>query len=78
MHRNGELLGIGKVDNEVISCLASVIPGQGKNVVLALCHAITSEKVCVEVASTNVHAIDFYQRMGFLKTSIVRSWYRLQ
>lgn len=78
VHHNGDLLGIGRVDGGMISCLASVQSGMGTDVVLALCHAITSDKALVEVASTNIRAIKFYERLGFVKTSIVRSWYQLR
>ena len=78
IHRDGAILGIGEVCGDVISCVAAVKPGTGADVVLALCNAIMSDKVCVEVASTNTRAINLYQRLGFLKTSVIRSWYRVR
>lgn len=77
VHRNGELLGIGIAKGERLECLASVGKGNGETVVCALSHAISGDRICLEVASTNMRAVRLYERMGFLKTSIKRSWYQV-
>ena len=33
------------------------------------------EPVTLEVASTNARAIRLYEKLGFIKTEILRSWY---
>ena len=78
VHRNGELLGIGRVKGEEIRFLASVQPGAGEDVVRALAHAVTGESVVVEVASVNQKAVDLYSRLGFLKTKELSTWYKIK
>lgn len=78
VHRNGELLGIGRVKGEEIRFLASVQPGAGEDVVRALAHAVTGESVVAEVASVNQKAVDLYSRLGFLKTKELSTWYKIK
>lgn len=77
VHRNGELLGIGIAREDRIEAIASVKPGAGERVLLALCSALFSENVVLEVASNNDRAIRLYERLGFLKTELLRSWYNV-
>ena len=78
VHRNGELLGIGRVKGEEIRFLAAVSPGAGEDVVRALSHAITGETAVVEVASANHKAVDLYDRLGFVKTAELSRWYKIK
>lgn len=75
VHRDGQLLGIGRVLGGEIRFLASVQPGAGADVVKALVHAITEDSVTVEVASANEKAVKLYERLGFLKTEELSRWY---
>ena len=75
VHRNGELLGIGIAREDKIEAIASVKPGTGETVLLTLCSALFSEKVVLEVAFNNERAIRLYERLGFLKTELLRTWY---
>ena len=77
VHRNNKLLGIGIASGEMIDAVISVCPGAGEAVVLALNHALSGENAVLEVASTNEKAIRLYERIGFLKTSEISSWYKL-
>lgn len=77
VHRDGELYGIGVASEGTIHCVASVIPGKGREVVLALLHALTAETVDLEVASENPRAIRLYESMGFIKVSEVSRWYKI-
>ena len=77
-HRDGQLLGIGKAREDTIACLASVRPGAGRDVVLALCHALSSEIVRIEVASTNEKAISLYESLGFIRRAVLHSWYKIK
>ena len=75
VHKDGELLGIGIARVDKVEAIASVKPGAGETVLLALCSALFSENVVLEVASNNARAIRLYERLGFLKTELLRSWY---
>jgi len=77
VHRDGRLLGIGKAKGDTLECLASTQPGAGEDVVLALCHGLSGDRVRLEVASTNHRAIRLYERLGFIKTNIKRCWYQV-
>ena len=78
VHRNGTLLGIGRVKGEEIRFLASVHPGAGAAVVRALAHAVTGESITLEVASSNQKALDLYTRLGFIKTVELSRWYKIK
>jgi GNAT superfamily N-acetyltransferase len=75
VYRDDRLLGIGKAKDDFIDAVISVQPGAGETVLLALCSALFSENVVLEVASDNERAIRLYERMGFLKTELLRTWY---
>ena len=75
IHRDGKLLGIGIARENKIEAIASTEPGAGETVLLSLCSALLSENVVLEVASNNEPAIRLYERMGFLKTELLRTWY---
>lgn len=77
VHKDGEVLGIGVAYGEKIDAIASIIPGQGANVLKALCHALSGPMVNVEVASTNNPAVRLYEKLGFLPVEIIRSWHRV-
>ena len=78
VHRNGNLLGVGRVKGEEIRFLASVQPGAGEDVVRALCHVIVGETAVLEVASVNHKAIALYGRLGFIKTAELSRWYKIK
>ena len=77
VHRNGELLGIGRACGEVIDWVASVKPGAGRDVVCALAHALTGDVVTLTVASENHKAVRLYEGLGFLKTKEISRWYEI-
>ena len=77
VHRDGQLLGIGKASEERIECVASCIHGKGKDVVCALVHALMFDRVVLEVASTNHRAIRLYESLGFLKNAEISRWYKI-
>lgn len=78
IHREGKLLGIGKASADRIEWVASVQKGAGEVIVRALCHALSSDMVCLEVASENRKALSLYDRMGFVKTALISEWYRVK
>ena len=77
VHRNGELLGIGIASDDTIHAVVSVKPGAGQDVLSALTHALFSENIILEVASTNTRAIGLYERLGFIKTAELSAWYQV-
>lgn len=77
VHRNGQLLGIGKASGEELHAIASLVPGEGRTVLGALCHSLSGPMVKLQVASTNIRAIRLYEELGFLCTGVERKWYRI-
>ena len=77
IHRGGQLLGIGMADADTIHWVASVQPGAGRDVVLALAHAVTADTVSLTVASENKKALRLYENLGFLKVKEVSHWYQV-
>lgn len=77
VHKDDKLLGIGSAFDDRIECVASVIPGSGKEIVTALTHALVCDHVVLEVASTNHRAIRLYEAMGFIKTAERSNWYKM-
>ena len=77
IHRDQQLLGIGRVLGGEIRFLASVQPSAGEDVVKALSHAVTTDTISVEVASANEKAVKLYERLGFLKIAELSRWYRI-
>jgi len=78
IHRNGKLLGIGIASGDTIDALASVVPGCGSQIVSALCHCLVGDTVQLQVASENTRAVRLYEKMGFIKTAELSSWYRVK
>lgn len=77
VHKDGVLLGIGIASGDRIGCIAAVVPGTGREVAAALAHALSCDRVILDVASTNTRAISLYESMGFLKTAEVSRWYKI-
>ena len=75
LHRDTQLLGIGIARGETVESVISVIPGSGREVLLALCGSLFTETIYLEVASTNTRAINLYENVGFLKTKEISRWY---
>ena len=75
VHRGEELLGIGIARNDSVESVISVIPGAGRDVLLALCGSLFTETIRLEVASVNLRAIKLYENLGFLKTGEISRWY---
>lgn len=78
IHRDGELLGIGIAADETVHAVVSVKPGAGQDVLLALTHALFGERIVLEVASTNTRAIRLYERLGFIATAELSTWYAVR
>lgn len=75
VHREGTLLGFGRIAEGEILFLASVYPQAGKDVVRALADATCLDQVQVEVASANVKAVSLYESLGFMKSALISRWF---
>ena len=76
IHRGGELLGIGWLENDTVRAIASVQPGAGVCIAHTLM-SLTQGDLRLEVASTNHRAIRLYEKLGFVKTKELCRWYRV-
>ena len=77
VHDNGQLLGIGWLEEDRLLAIAAVHPGAGELVAHSLMSIIEGADICLEVASTNRKAIRLYEKLGFLPTREVCRWYRV-
>lgn len=77
IHRGQTLLGIGRASADSIDWVASVQPGAGADVVLALAHAATEDTLKLTVASTNERAVRLYEKLGFVRTKEISRWYHI-
>lgn len=77
VHRNGELLGIGWLDECKLLAVASAMYGAGERVMHTLMSLIEGAAMTLEVASTNERAIRLYEKLGFLKTREISRWYNV-
>ena len=75
IHTGEDLLGIGIARGETVESVIAVKPGAGREVMLALCGGLTSDRIVLEVASTNEKAIRLYENLGFLKIAEISRWY---
>lgn len=77
VHEDGNLLGIGWVEENKILAVAAVEKGAGEAVMHTLLTLVKEDTAIVEVASTNAKAIRLYEKLGFVKTAQIASWYRV-
>ena len=77
VHERGALLGIGWMKGSELLCIASVKPGSGERVLRTLLTVADSDRITLEVASTNSRAIRLYEKLGFFQWGEARSWYTI-
>ena len=77
VHDNGTLLGIGWMKNTELLLLAGVKPGAGEKVMHSLMSLAEGASVSLNVASTNTRAIHLYEKLGFVKTAVISTWYEV-
>lgn len=77
VHRDNKLLGIGIASGDKVEAVVSAFPGAGRDVLLALNHALSGDQIKLEVASENRRAVCFYEKLGFIKTDIIETWYQI-
>ena len=77
VYRDCVMLGIGVAYDGEIQAVASLIPGGGKDTVLALIGCLENETVFLRVASGNEKAIGLYRSLGFERTALEGTWYKI-
>ena len=77
VHREGQLLGIGWLEEPEMRVIASVQPGAGQRVLNTLMSLVEGSQMELTVASTNERAVRLYEKMGFLKVKEISRWYRV-
>lgn len=77
VHRNGQLLGIGKASGDFIDAVIATEPGAGETVVKALSSVLVEDVVRLWVATANERAVRLYERMGFVPVKELSRWYRV-
>jgi len=75
VHDNGDLLGIGWLEDTTLLAVASVKPGAGEKVMHTLMSLVEGSSMSLEVASTNDRARKLYEKLGFLPVASVSRWY---
>lgn len=77
VHRGDAILGIGIAAGETVNAIVSNRPGAGRDVLLALNHALSGDRISLSVASTNNRAVGLYTRLGFVCTEEISRWYQI-
>lgn len=77
VHRNGELLGIGWLDDCALLAMAGVKAGAGETIMHTLMSLVEGDQMTLEVASSNLRAVRLYEKLGFCKTAERNRWYRV-
>ena len=78
VHHEGDLLGIGWLDDPKLLAIASVKKGAGERVAHTLMSLVEGDRMTLEVASTNQRAISLYEKLGFMKTAEKNRWYQVR
>lgn len=77
IHRSGELLGLGWMEDTKLLLVAAVKPGAGETVMHSLMSLVEGSDMTIEVASTNDRAIRLYEKLGFMKMREVVKWHKI-
>lgn len=75
--RDCSILGIGVAYDGQLQAIASVLPGGGREVVLALAACLSEPEISLSVASTNEKAIKLYRSLGFDEVGLEGIWYKI-
>lgn len=76
VHRDGALIGIGRVEAGMIRVVAATVSGGGREVVAALA-PLAGETAAVEVATENRKAMALYESLGFSAVREISRWYEI-
>lgn len=75
VHHDGELLGVGWMEDAKLLMVAGVKPGAGERVMHTLMSLVEGADMTIEVASTNTRALRLYEKLGFLRIRELLRWY---
>lgn len=75
IHREGQLLGIGWLEDGNLKAVASHMPGMGYVTLNTLFSICPGERITLQVASTNERAIALYERFGLIATRKLSAWH---
>ncbi len=78
VHADGQLLGLGWIQEGKLLCVASLQPGAGERVMHSLMSLVEGASMTLEVASTNQRAIALYEKLGFVRTKEISRWYTIR
>ena len=77
VHHEGELLGAGWLIGNELLLVCAAKPGAGERVCHTLFSLIPDQQVHLDVVSTNAKAIRLYEKLGLIRTTEHRRWYRV-
>ena len=77
VHKNSVLKGIGITNGISIEALASVEPGAGEDVLIALCSLFCENELYLTVAMENKRAVSLYRRCGFVMERPLKIWFQV-
>lgn len=77
VYKECAVIGIGVAYDGQIHGIASIVPGAGRDGVLALAGCLGSPEVSLRVASTNLKACRLYEALGFQKAALEAAWYQI-
>lgn len=77
VHKDGQLLGIGWLDDCELLAVAAVQKGAGETVMHTLMSLVEGDTMTLQVASTNKKAIRLYEKLGFCIVREISSWYQV-
>ena len=63
--------------NRELLLVAAAVPGAGERVMHTLMSLEPGRMLTLDVVSTNTRAIRLYEKLGFIRTSEKRRWYRV-
>lgn len=76
-YRGGKCIGICAGKDDTIEVVASLVPGGGRDVLVALSSILNADEVFLDVSADNHKAIRLYRDFGFQDTGISVCWYKI-
>ena len=70
-----QLVGIGKIHEENVDAIVSLVAGRGVEILGALCSIVNGTQVFVEVACDNLRAVNLYRKCGFTRSESLSVWH---
>lgn len=77
VHHEGELLGVGWMEDTKLLLVAAVKAGAGERVMHTLMSLAEGADMTLEVASTNTRAIRLYEKLGFMTVREISRWHNV-